>query len=145
MRFSTSLRYIYTRGWKTHDGSVCMPYMVTFTINIPTVANYPRVASGWNNPGDLNGISGGNVHLYLGWTNPLTKWDEPPSTPNVTIYSIHGSVMGYKFALTKLLHWSAPCLQWNAASGHQHSTSSNAATRNPPQIWDNHRNIFKTS
>ena len=28
----------------------------------------------------INLISGGNVHLYLGWTNPLTKWDEPPST-----------------------------------------------------------------
>ena len=27
----------------------------------------------------LNGIRGGNVHLELGWTNPLTKWDEPPS------------------------------------------------------------------
>ena len=40
----------------------------------------PRIVSGWNNPGDFNGISGGNVHLYLGWTNPLTKWDEPPSS-----------------------------------------------------------------
>ena len=27
----------------------------------------------------INGISGGNVHLKLGWANPLTKWDEPPS------------------------------------------------------------------
>ena len=27
---------------------------------------------GAHNPGDFNGISGGNVHLYLGWTNPLT-------------------------------------------------------------------------
>ena len=24
----------------THDGSVCMPYMVTFTINIPQVLAY---------------------------------------------------------------------------------------------------------
>ena len=32
----------------------------------------PRIVSGAHNPGDFNGISGGNVHLYLGWTNPLT-------------------------------------------------------------------------
>ena len=27
------------------------------------VANYPRIVSGWTNPGDFNGISVGNVHL----------------------------------------------------------------------------------
>ena len=34
---------------------------------------------GWTNPGDFNGISGGNVHVNnWGETNPLTKWHEPP-------------------------------------------------------------------
>ena len=42
---------------------------------------------GWTNPGYFHGISGGNVHLYLGWTNPLTKWDEPPSSVMEYCYS----------------------------------------------------------
>ena len=56
--------------------------------NVPGWWVIPRIVFVGYNPGDFNGISGGNVHLYLGWTNPLTKWGEPPSKGLVKTWGI---------------------------------------------------------